>query len=168
MKQHNINIFKSLRANSVPMDKFDLVSWLEAMLSVTELSATVKGCIDKRGFVAHTVTLSDNHGANRSFVVPMLSDTFEFNTDGIYNTYGRNTLKARYGKKNMYLIAHKSGTKSGTILVSYESTICYYDLKQNVVYFKRNAFNHSQTTNRHIYLFLTYFVNANAIKMFAK
>ena len=52
MKQYNINTVKSLKANAVPMDKFNLVSWLEAMLSVTDISATVTGCIDERGFAA--------------------------------------------------------------------------------------------------------------------
>ena len=164
MKQYNIEIFKSLRANAVPMNKFDLVSWLEAMLSVTDISATVKGCVDERGFMAHTVTLSDGHGANRSFIVPVLSDEFTFDDYGIYHTYGIIAPKARWGKKNMYLIAYKKGY----ILISYEATICFYDLTKNAVYLKQNSFEHSSTTSKHIHIFLTYFVNATAIKMFAK
>ena len=164
MKQNNIVIFKSLRANSFPMHKFDLVSWLEAMLSVTDISATVKGCIDKLGFIAHEVTLSDNHGADRSFVVPVLSDGFDFTAEGIDNTYDGNAPKARWGKKNMYLIAYKRGY----ILVSYEATICFYDITKNAVYFKQNSFEHSTTTSKHIHTFLNRFVPNDVIKMFAK
>ena len=164
MKKQNIITVKSLRANSVPMNKFDLVSWLEAMLSVTDISATVKGCIDERGFVAHTVTLSDGHGADRSFIVPSLSNTFTFDEYCIRATYSIKSPRTRIGKKNMYVREHDKGL----ILVSYNSMICFYHTAQNVVYFKRNAFAHCTTTSKHIHTFLSRFVNADALKMFAK
>ena len=164
MKQNNINIFKSLRANAFPMNRFDLVSWLEAMLSVTDLSATVKGCIDELGFVAHTVTLSDGNGADRSFIVPSLSNTFTFDEYNIGSTYSIKSPRTRVGRKNMYVREHSRGL----ILVSYNSTIAFYHTAHNVVYFKRNAFNHRTITTRHVSTFLTRFVNADALKMFAK
>ena len=163
MKQDNINIFKSLRANAVPMNKFDLVSWLDAMLSVTDISATVTGCIDERGFVAHTVTLSDGSGADRSFIVPSLSNSFTFDEYNIGTTYSIKSPRTRINGKNMYVREHAKGL----ILVSYNSTIAFYHTTQNVVYFKRNAFAHSTTTS-HINTFLNRFVNEDAIKMFAK
>ena len=164
MKKHNIEVFKSLRAHVTPMDKFDLVGWLEAMLSVTDISATVKSCIDNRGFIAHEVTLSDNQGTNRSFVAPSLSNTFTFDEYCIYNTYSIKSPKTRIGKKNMYVLEHKNGY----ILVSYNSVICFYHVKQNTVYFKINAFMHSVATSRHINTFLTSFVPNDALKMFAE
>ena len=164
MKKHNIIIIKSLKANAVPMHKFDLVSWLEAMLSVADISATVKGCIDEIGFIVYEVTLSDGHGANRSFVVPALSNTFTFDEYNIGTHYSIKSPRTRVGSKNMYVLEHKNGL----ILVSYNSTIAFYHSSQNVVYFKRNAFAHSQTTSSHISYFLTNFVNADALKMFAK
>ena len=164
MKKHNIAIFKSLRAYATPMNKFDLISWLEAMLSVTDISAAVKGCIDKRGFVAHEVTLSDNHGSNRSFTVPALSTTFTFDEYCIYDTYTIKSPRTQVNSKNMHVLEHKNGY----ILVSYNSVICFYHVTQNVVYFKRNAFAHSVTTCKHIHTFLTRFVNADALKMFAE
>ena len=164
MKQNNIEIVKSLRANAVPMDKFDLISWLEAMLAMTDISATVKGCIDERGFIAHTVTLSDGNGADRSFIVPALSNTFTFDDYNVWTTYSIKSPKTRIGSKNMYVLEHSHGL----ILVSYNAMIAFYNIKQNVVYFKRNAFQHCTTTSKHINTFLTTFVNADALKMFAK
>ena len=128
MKKQNIITVKSLRANSVPMNKFDLVSWLEAMLSVTDISATVKGCIDERGFVAHTVTLSDGHGADRSFIVPSLSITFSFDEYNIGTTYSIKSPRTQVDGKNMYVLEHEKGS----ILVSYNSTIAFYHTAQNV------------------------------------
>ena len=163
MQKRNIEIFKSLRAHVTPMDKFDLVGWLEAMLSVTDISATVKSCIDNRGFIAHNVTLSDNHGSNRSFVAPSLSNTFTFDEYNIGTTYSIKSPKTQVDSKNMYVIPHTNGL----ILVSYNSMICFYDLAQNTVYFKRNAFMHSVTTSHHINTFLTSFVPSDALKMYA-
>lgn len=164
MKKHNIEIVKMLRKNATPMNKFDLHGWLETNLIASDISATVNSCFDDRGFVANEVILSDNHGSNRSFTVPVLADSFTFEDAGICSKYSINSPKARFGNKNMYIVAHKSGY----ILVSYETMICFYHFKQNIVYFKRNAFAHSVTTCKHIHTFLTHFVNANALKMFAK
>ena len=167
MKKHNIAIVKMLRENVTPMNRFDLINWLETNLNETDISATVNSCIDKRGFVAHDVELSDNHGASRKITVPVLSDCFTFENNGIYNKYGIKSPKTRFRNKNMYVIAHENGY----ILVSYDTMICFYHFKQNVVYFKRNAYDHSVTTSTHIHTFLTHFVNirnATAIKMFAK
>ena len=166
MKKHNIEIVKTLRENATPMNKFDLQSWLETNLSSSDISATINGCFDSRGFVAHDVILSDNHGASRKITVPVCvsSDSFTFEKAGIYTRYGIISPSARVGNKNMYIVPHESGY----ILVSYKTMICFYHFKQNIVYFKRNAFSHSVTTCEHIRVFLTDFVNANAIKMFAK
>ena len=164
MKKHNIEIVKMLRENATPMNKFDLVNWLDTKLANTDISAMVNNCFDKRGFVAHEIDLSDNHGANRKITVPCLSDSFTFDDNGIYNKYGIKSPKARVGNKKMYVIGHEKGY----ILVSYETMICFYHFKQNTVYFKRNAFMHSVTTSTHIHAFLTNFVDANALKMFAK
>ena len=164
MKKHNIEIVKMLRENATPMNRFDLYGWLETNLANTDISANVSSCFDKRGFVAHDVILSDNHGASRKITVPTLSDSFMFEANGIYNIYGIKSPKARFRSRNMYIIDHPSGY----ILVSYNTMICFYHFKQNIVYFKRNAFHHSVTTSIHINVFLTHFVNANAIKMFAK
>lgn len=164
MKKHNIEIVKMLRENATPMNKFDLHGWLETNLINTDISATVSGCVDARGFVAHTIELSDNHGSNRRFTVPILADSFTFEKAGIYTKYGIISPRAKVGNKNMYIVAHEGGC----ILVSYKTMICFYHFKQNIVYFKRNAFSHSVTTCKHIHAFLTNFVNANALKMFAK
>ena len=164
MKKHNIEIVKMLHENATPMNKFELFGWLETNLASTDISATVNSCIDKRGFVANEVILSDNHGSNRKITVPVLSDSFTFEAYGIYNTYGIISPKARVGNKNMYIIEHLAGY----ILVSYNTMICFYHFKQNTVYFKRNAFNHSVTASSHIHAFLTNCVDANALKMFAK
>ena len=163
MKKHNIEIVKTLRENATPMNKFDLQSWLETNIA-SDISATVNSCFDDRGFVAHEVILSDNYGAPRKITVPVLSDSFTFETAGIYTRYGIISPSAQVGNKNMYILPHGSGY----ILVSYKTMICFYHFKQNIVYFKRNAFSHSVTTRKHIHAFLTDFVNANAIKMFAK
>ena len=163
MKKHNIQIVKHLRKNVTPMNKFDLMEWLENNLIETEISATISSCIDKRGFVAHEIDLSDNHGASRKITVPVLSD-FTFENNGIYSKYGIKSPKARVGNKNMYVIAHEHGY----ILVSYDTMICLYHFKQNTVYYKCNAFDNSSTTSSHISDFLNTFVNANVIKMFAK
>ena len=167
MKKHNIAIVKMLRKNVTPMNEFDLIDWLETNLIETDISATVDSCIDKRGFVAHEIELSDNHGASRKITVPVLSDAFTFEEAGIYSKYGIKSPKTRFATKNMYVIAHENGY----ILVSYDTMICFYHFKQNTVYFKRNAFDHSVTTSTHISVFLDNFVNirnAKAIKMFAK
>ena len=163
MKKHNIEIVKMLRENATPMNKFDLQSWLETNIA-SDISATVNSCFDDRGFVAHEVILSDNYGAPRKITVPVLSDSFTFETSGIYTRYGIISPRFRLGNKNMHIVSHGSGY----ILVSYKTMICFYHFKQNIVYFKRNAFSHSVTTRKHIHAFLTDFVNANAIKMFAK
>ena len=164
MQKHNIMTVKSLRANAVPMNKFDLVKWLVANLSRTDISARTNSSIDERGFVAHTVTLYDNHGADRSFVVPALSNTFTFDEYGIGTTYSIKSPKTRVDGKNMYVLDHAKGL----ILVSYNSTIAFYHTAQNTVYFKRNAYAHTVTTSKHINTFLTRFVKNDAIKMFAK
>ena len=165
MKKHNIELVKMLRENATPMNNSDLQDWLEtALINASGLSATVSSCVDKRGFDAHKIELSDNHGANRSFTVPVLADSFTFEDAGIYNKYGIISPVARVGSKNMYVVSHESGY----ILVSYETMICFYHVEQNTVYFKRNAFCHTVTTSIHIHEFLTNFVNANALKMFAK
>ena len=164
MKKHNIEIVKMLRKNATPMNKSNLINWLETNLIESDVSATVKSCIDKRGFAAHGIELSDNYGASRKITVPVLSDAFTFEEAGIYSKYGIISPKARVGNKNMYVIAHEKGY----ILVSYDTMICFYHFKQNTVYFKRNAFDHSSTTTSHISEFLNTFVNANVIKMFAK
>ena len=167
MKKHNIAIVKMLRENATPMNKSDLLAWLAVELINTDISATVDRCVDKRCFAAHEIELSDNHGASRKITVPVLSDCFTFEDAGIYSKYGIISPKARFRNKNMYVIAHENGY----ILVSYDTMICFYNFKQNTVYFKRNAFDHSVTTSTHIHAFLTHFVNirnAKAIKMFAK
>lgn len=164
MKKHNIEIVKMLRKNATPMGKFDLHDWLETNLIASDISAKVNTCFDKRGFVAHEVILSDNHGTSRKITVPTLADNFTFEANGIYARYGIISPKARFGNKNMYIVAHKNGY----ILVSYETMIGFYHFKENIVYFKRNAFEHCVTTSKHIHAFLSNFVNANAIKMFAK
>ena len=164
MKKYNIEIVKNLRENATPMNKFDLYGWLETNLANTDISATVKSCADKRGFAAHAVELSDNHGASRKITVPVLSDDFTFEANGIYRTYGIKSPKARFRSKNMYVIAHTGGN----ILVSYDTAICFYHFAQHTVYFKCNAFDHSVTTSKHIHDFLAHFVSANAIRMFAK
>ena len=165
MKKHNIEIVKMLRENATPMTKLDLNVWLETNLIESDITATVSSCVDKKGFVAHEVILSDNHGASRKIIVPVLADSFTFDANGIYTKYGIISPKARFGNKNMYIIAHANGY----ILVSYRTMICFYHFKQNTVYFKRNAYDHSSTTRKHIHAFLTHFVkNADAFKMFAK
>ena len=164
MKKHNNAIVKQLRAYATPMNKFALFEWLEANLANTDISATVSSCVDGKGFVAHEIILSDGKGSDRSFTVPLLSDEFTFEAYGIYTTYSIISPKARFRGKNMYVIEHEHGY----ILISYKTMICFYHFTQNVVYFKRNAFMCSATTSRHIYEFLTHFVNANAIKMYAK
>ena len=163
MKKHNIEIVKQLRKNATPMAAFDLQKWLETNLASSDISATVSSCFDKKGFVAHEVILSDNKGASRKIIVPTVSDSFTFDDNGIYNKYRIMPIAARVGNKNMYVVVHESGY----ILVSYETMICFYHFTQNVVYFKRNAFAHSVTTSKHIHIFLSNYVNANALKMFA-
>ena len=164
MKKHNIEIVKMLRKNATPMNNSDLQDWLETNLIASDISATVSSCIDGKGFVAHEIELSDTHGANRSFTVPTLADSFTFEANGIYNKYGIISPKAQVGSKNMYVVSHEGGY----VLVSYKTMIGFYHVEQNTVYFKRHAFCHSVTTAIHIYEFLTNFVNANASKMFAK
>lgn len=164
MKKHNIEIVKTLLENVTPMNKFALMSWLDANLIASDISATVSGCVDGRGFVAHEVILSDNHGADRRFTVPVLSDSFTFEENGIYDKYVIISPNALFGNKNMYIIAHKDGR----ILVSCETMICFYHFENNIVYFKRDAFSHTVTTRKHISAFLANFVNADALKMFAK
>ena len=164
MKKHNIDIVKMLRENATPVNRFDLYGWLETNLAETDISATVNRGFNKRGFTAHEVILSDGHGSNRSFTVPVLSDNFTFDANGIYNTYVIKSPRARVGSKNMYILTNDQGY----ILVSYDTMICFYHVTQNTVYFKRHAFLHSVTTSKHIHLFLTHFVNTNASKMFAK
>lgn len=164
MKKHNIEIVKMLRKNATPMNKSELIKWLISKLARTDISANTNTSIDKRGFVAHWIELYDDHGTSRTITIPVLSDTFTFEANGIYITYGIKSPKTQVGKKNMYVIAHATGH----ILVSYNTTICFYDFKQNTVYFKRNAFTHSVTTSKHIHVFLNNFVNKTAIKMFAK
>ena len=164
MKKYNIEIVKMLRENATPMNKFDLHGWLETNLANTDISAAVKSCVDKRGFVANDVCLSDNHGASRKITVPVLSDGFTFDANGIYNIYCIKSPRARFRSRNMYIIEHPAGY----ILVSYNTMICFYHFKQNIVYFKCNAFRHSVTTRIHIRAFLTHFVDVNALKMFAK
>ena len=163
MKKYNIEIVKMLRKNATPMNKFELQDWLDTNLS-SDIESTQTLTVDGRGFVAHEVILSDNHGADRRFTVPVLSDDFTFEANGIDTKYGIKSPKTRVGNKNMYILDHKNGC----ILVSYNKMICFYHVNKNIVYFKRNAFHHSVTTSKHIYLFLTHFVNANAIKMFAE
>ena len=163
MKKHNNTIVKQLRACVTPMNKFNLVDWLETNLADTDISATVSSCVDAKGFAAHEIIFSDNKGSDRRFTVPLLSDEFTFDAHGIYTTYGIISPKARFRNRNMYVIAHESGH----VLVSYKTMIAFYNIAQNVVYFKRNAFM-SSTTSRHINEFLTHFVDANALKMFAK
>ena len=164
MKKHNNEIVKKLRAYATPMGKFNLIDWLEANLADTDISATASPCVDNRGFVAHLVELSDGKGSARRFTVPVLSDEFTFDSYGIYTTYSMMPPKARYKGKNMYIVGHKDGY----ILVSYKTMICFYHADRNTVYFKQNAFMCSATTSRHINEFLTHFVDANAIKMYAK
>ena len=164
MKKHNIEIVKSLRENATPMNKSNLIDWLDANLVGTDISATVSSCFDDKGFVCHEIDLSDNHGKSRKITVPVLADDFTFAKNGIEAKYGIISPKARFKNKNMYIVAHASGY----ILVSYETTVAFYQFTQNIVYFKRNAFTHSAPTNKHIHAFLTHFVNANAIKMFAE
>ena len=167
MKKHNIEIVKNLRENVTPMNKFNLLDWLETNLIETDISATINSCIDKRGFVAHEIELSDNYGTSRKITVPVLSDCFTFEEAGIYRTYYIKSPKTRVGNKNMYVIAHEEGD----ILVSYNTMICFYHFNKNTVYFKRDAFYHSVKTSTHISEFLDNFVkvrNVNVIKMFAK
>lgn len=164
MKKHNIELVKMLRSNTTPMNKFDLYNWLKTYLAETDISATANDCVDKRGFVAHEVILSDNHGASRKIIVPVLADSFTFDEHGIYTKYGINSTRTRVGNKNMYIVSHERGH----ILVSYGKMICFYHFEQNVVYFKRNAFYHSVTTSKHVYIYLTEFVKPDALKMFAK
>ena len=164
MKKHNNEIVKKLRAYATPMNKFNLIDWLDANLADTDISATASPCVDSRGFAAHRIELSDGKGSDRRFTVPVLSDEFTFDAYGIYPTYSMMSPKARYKGKNMYVITHKSGT----ILVSYKTLIAFYHAERNTVYFKRNAFMCSATTARHIHEFLTHFVEADAIKMYAK
>ena len=164
MKKHNNAIVKRLRAYATPMNKFNLIDWLDANLADTDISATVSPCVDGKGFVAHEIELSDGKGSNRRFTVPLLSDEFTFDGYGIGTTYSGMPPKARFKGNNMYILPHQSGY----VLVSYKSMICFFHAEQNVVYFKRNAFACSATTSRHINEFLTHFVDANALKMFAK
>ena len=164
MKKHNIEIVKMLRKNVTPTNTSNLINWLETNLIESDLSATINSSINSKGFVAHGIELSDNHGASRKITVPVLSDDFTFENNGIYSKYGIISPKARVGNKNMYVIEHPKGY----ILVSYNTMICFYHFKQNTVYFKLNAFDHSVTTSSHISVFLNTFVNANCVKMFAK
>ena len=164
MKKHNHNIVKKLRAYATPMNKFVLIDWLDANLASTDISATVSSCVDAKGFVAHEIILSDNKGSDRRFTVPTLSDDFTIDAYGIGTTYSLMPPKARFRNKNMYVIEHEKGY----ILVSYKTMIGFYHVKRNTVYFKRNAFMCTATTSRHIHEFLTHFVDANAVKMFAK
>ena len=164
MKKHNNAIVKQLRAYATPMNKFALFEWLEANLANTDISATVSSSVDRRGFVAHDIELSDGKGSDRRFTVPTLAEDFTFDAHGIYAVYGIISPKARFRNKNMYIVAHAKGY----ILVSYKTMIAFYHFEQNTVYFKRNSYTWSTTTTRHIYEFLTHFVNADAIKMFAK
>ena len=164
MKKHNIEIVKMLRSNTTPMNKFDLHTWLETHLETSDISATVTSGFDKRGFVAHEVILSDNHGAARKIIVPVLSDSFTFDDAGIYTRYGILSPRVRVGNKTMYIVPHERGQ----ILVSYGAMICFYHVEQNIVYFKRNAYMHSVTTSKHIHIFLTDFVDAKAVRIFAK
>ena len=165
MKKHNHAIVKKLRAYATPASKFNLMSWLEANLADTDISATVTPCVDAKGFVAHRVDLSDGKGSDRSFTVPLLSDDFTFDDNGIGTTYSILSPKARFRGKNMYIVAHDLGH----ILVSYKTMIAYYYVERNTVYFKRNAYTGSTTTSRHIHEFLTHFVNnSNVVKMYAK
>ena len=164
MKKHNNAIVKHLRARATPMNKFNLIDWLDANLANTDISATVVSCVDSKGFEAHEIDLSDGKGSTRRFTVPLLSDDFTFDDNGIYTTYSIISPRARFKGKNMYIIAHDRGH----ILVSYKTMVCFYHVERNTVYFKRNAFMCSATTSRHIFEFLKHFVNGNAIKMFAK
>ena len=163
MKKQNNAIVKQLRAYATPMNKFNLIDWLDVNLADTDISATVSSCVDARGFVAHEIILSDNKGSDRRFTVPLLSDEFTFDAYGICSVYSMMSPRARYRGKNMYIVTHQKGH----ILVSYKTMVCFYHFEHNVVYFKRNAFMCS-ATSRHINEFLTHFVNSNAIKMFAK
>lgn len=164
MKKHNIEIVKQLSSNTTPMTERELQGWLETNLAKTDISAEVASGFDKRGFVAHEVILSDNHGAARKIIVPTLADSFTFEANCIYTRNGILSPRTRVGNKNMHVVPHKTGL----ILVSYGVMICFYHAEQNIVYFKRNAYMHSVTTSTHIYHFLTNFVNASALKMFAK
>ena len=164
MKKHNLEIVKKLREDVTPMNKSNLLAWLEANLADTDISATVSSCVNDKMFTVHEIELSDNHGKSRKITVPVLSDDFTFAKNGIEAKYGIISPKAQFEKKNMYIIANERGH----ILVSYKTMICFYHFTQNIVYFKRNAFDHSVTTSKHIHVFLTHFVKANAVKMFAK
>ena len=114
MKKYNIEIVKMLRKNATPMNKFELQDWLDTNLS-SDIESTQTLTVDGRGFVAHEVILSDNHGADRRFTVPVLSDDFTFEANGIDTKYGIKSPKTRVGNKNMYILDHKNGC----ILVSY-------------------------------------------------
>ena len=109
MKKHNIEIVKMLRNNVTPMNKYDLQCWLETNLSSSDIAATVNSCVDSRGFDAHDVILSDTHGTSRKITVPTLADSFMIDSNGIYNRYVSFSQKVRFGRKNMYIVAHEIG-----------------------------------------------------------
>ena len=154
-----------LRENATPMTRFDLYGWLETNLANTDISANVSSCFDNRGFVANEVILSDKHGASRKITIPVLADSFTFDSIGItnarYNRFKR--LSERVGSKNMWVVEYKNGL----LLVSYNTVIAYYHTQHNTVYFMINAYNHSSTTTSHISEFLSNYCPTNALKMFA-
>ena len=84
MQKHNIEIVKQLSGNVTPMNKFELYDWLETNLAETDISAAVRRGFDKRGFAAHEVILSDDKGAPRKIIVPILAEVFTFDEYGIY------------------------------------------------------------------------------------